>query len=240
MGNDRCNHLVAQVVEVQIIRGDLPVADPPGGDQRIDGALHADAGKVIVPADFQMDVLGADHVVIADIVNQHHRHAVLKNPTHQALIGLLEEGRVVVIDAELHENHVRPVPQQILLHPGNAELGGGAADAGVDEVRVGKMTLPPFKNPGGIAVFLLGSQGALGDGTAQESDGDPLPFCGPLHHPLHGLPIAPVDHAFFKIDHIASSQISSPRASRKALSSRDIFSASEPRMCPGVPQPLLE
>ena len=162
--------------------------------------------------DLQMDILGAFHIVIADIVDQHHRRTGGQDLAHKALVGLHEECIAVIVDAELHKDHIRPVLQQVGLHPCHAKLGGSAADARVDESGVGEMLLPPLEHPGGIAVLLAGGKAALGDGAAQEADGHRLSPACPFKYLLDSIPVAAVDDSLFKVDHASSSQISSPIA----------------------------
>ena len=99
----------------------------------VQGGFHADAGQAVVPGDFQMHFFSAVTCVIAHVVHQHQGSAGFQNPADETLIGLLKMGGIFVIDAELCQHEVRLVFQQILLHPGRAELGGGAADAGIDK-----------------------------------------------------------------------------------------------------------
>lgn len=110
--------MVTQVVGMQIIRGDLLIEKDTGSHQGEDGRFHAHAGQAIVPANFQVDILSADHIVIADIVDQHHRHAIGKDPPDQALVGLPEKRRIVIVDAELYKNYIRVVLKQVPLHSG--------------------------------------------------------------------------------------------------------------------------
>ena len=144
---------MALIIGMQVIRGDLPVGNPARCHLGIDGGLHADAGQIIVPSHLQVDVLRAGHGIVHHIVDQNHRRSAAKDPANQSFVGLPEMGIIIIVDAELHKNHVGMETEQVILHPCRTELGGGSADARIDILRLGIMPAPPAENPPGIAGF---------------------------------------------------------------------------------------
>ena len=100
--------------------------------------------------------------------------------TDNTLVGLLPEGDVQIVDAEIHRHKIRLVHQHIGHGTGNAIVGAGAADAAVDivKLRLRKGIHEPLVHPESVGITGLGGKAALGDGTAQKADGQLLPCRG--------------------------------------------------------------
>ncbi len=142
-----------------------------------------------------MNPLRAVAVAVKPIVKQHHCRFPLtaQQMPYQPFIAFLKMRLILIIDAELNKHHIRPGIQQILLRPGRAEMGGSAANSRIHtgQLCLGKPLLPPVIYQRGITVLLPGSQTALGDGAAQKSYGDCLPFLCPGKYMFAPLRIPP-------------------------------------------------
>jgi hypothetical protein len=116
-----------------------------------------------------MPGLGIHTVIIFHTVYDQHPGACFAstNFSDQTLVGLQEMGVVLIIDAEFHNDHIRIMGKQILLHPCHAKLGRSPPDPCIEisHLGAGKALTPPPVNQIGIAGFRRGGKASLGDGS---------------------------------------------------------------------------
>lgn len=159
-----------EAVSGEAVPGELSVQHPP-----VDGIPHADMGQAVPAAQLIVAVLVRIAGVVVDVVQQHHRRGggTGQYLPQDPLVGLPPQGVANVVDTEVHHHEVRAVHQQVLPRPGGAEVGAGAPNPGVDVVEPGpgEGLLPPAEHP--VCVTALVNRGgtALGDGSAEESQG---------------------------------------------------------------------